>query len=89
MFCLALKDLKRLEEIVKSGAFEVNYLFWAKKNKNNTAVAKLQIPRGRVEWPAKSNFSVCVFTRVAIAGENALCQRLAVLSVMEVQWPII
>lgn len=41
--------------------------------------------RARVERPAKSNFSLCVFTGVAIAGKNVLCQRLAVLSVIEVQ----
>lgn len=45
--------------------------FRYKKKKN--AVAKLQIPGGgRVEWPAKSNFSVCVFTRVAIAGGKCI-----------------
>lgn len=43
-------------------------------------------PQGaRVERPAKSNFSLCVFTGVAIAGKNVLCQRLAVLSVIKVQ----
>lgn len=87
--------LKRSEEVKVNGQIretphisiwgELFILSW---KKNNTTVAKLQIPRGRVEWPAKSNFSVCVFTRVALAGENVLCQRLAVLSVMEVQWPI-
>lgn len=40
---------------------------------------------GGVERPAKSNFSLCVFTGVAIAGKNVLCQRLAALSVMGVQ----
>lgn len=34
---------------------------------------KVADPRGgRVEWPAKSNFSVCVFTRVAIAGGKCI-----------------
>lgn len=75
----ALSDSKKSKkEAVKIcqtlGAFEVNCLFWAsdtKKKKN--AVAKLQIPGGgRVEWPAKSNFSVCVFTRVAIAGGKCI-----------------
>lgn len=40
--------------------------------KKNIAVAKLKNPRGRVEWPAKSNFSLCVFTRVAIVGGKCI-----------------
>lgn len=71
--------LKRSEEVKVNGQIretphisiwgELFILSW---KKNNTAVAKLQIPRGRVEWPAKSNFSVCVFTRVALAGGKCI-----------------
>lgn len=43
---------------------------YKKKKKCSCKVAD---PRGgRVEWPAKSNFSVCVFTRVAIAGGKCI-----------------
>lgn len=87
--------LQRFEEVKGSaqirkilGAFEVNCLFWAQmkkinKNKNkNIAVAKLQIPGGRVEWPAKSNFSVCVFTRVAIAEGKCIVSALGSFSLL-------
>lgn len=89
----ALKDLEvnGNRQIGKTfGALEVNCLFWAgwKKEKKHYS-RKVADPEGGVEWPAKSNFSVCVFTTVAIAGGNVLCQRSALLSVMNLQWPII
>lgn len=43
------------------------------QKKKKKCSCKVADPRGgRVEWPAKSNFSVCVFTRVAIAGGKCI-----------------